>query len=570
MLSTLRNTTFELSADAISSMCACRRCGLNFDVNRAPLQLTCSCVICSQCARKLLQLQVVQAASGRIRHCWTIMCDADQRSACTGNKTIVAGGNVGTMRIATHVQEMIAILRAAARVGGSPADYLEHDAYSESQFVTITVNDMAGNPLHIVVNINVTVAQLKDMLRDAVVRRCGRRDAGSKYLPHLTVLFRPMTDTSNQVSLNDNARTLASFGITDNCTIIAVVNDGFGGGEVVDCFTPGRVSPSHIDQNSMRATRGLVFSRFCHFLFVCDMFNKSFPGGPKQPCVWQLNALSGEVVHKFDGCFGRDNLPMINPSCICLSPCGVLIYVTDSENRRVLAFDVNTHSLVFAVSSPAFGNLSGMCASPDGQYLFAACESTDRLMVVRLNGQYSRIVCFIGGRGEAMGQFNRPAGVSMSSDGSLLLVADSMNHRVQVLHVPRAVDLGDLSAAFSVKCVLGKGGSGPGEFHGIMDVKMSPDDNLVYVADYGHSVVQVLCAHCGSHVHTIGGNYTASEDVRIVCPYGIALGQRADQEVLVVSDYHDGRIRTFTVPPSTGVGVVLAVGDANAPIAILE
>ena len=209
-----------------------------------------------------------------------------------------------------------------------------------------------------------------------------------------------------------------------------------------------------------------------------------------------------------------------------------------------------------------------MCAALNGQYLYVACETYHRVLVVRLLGNESKVVSILGGPGESPGRFDHPKGVSLSSDGSLIFVADSMNQRVQVIEVPANPE--DPNASFTVIRILGKFGEAPGEFRGIFEAKVSSDGSLVYVTDSGHSIVQVLCAHCGTHVHTIGGRRSGSFEGRFVVPYGIALGKRAGQDVLVVSDCHDGRIQTFTVPPSTGAGDARATGDANAPIVLLE
>ena len=76
-----------------------------------------------------------------------------------------------------------------------------------------------------------------------------------------------------------------------------------------------------------------------------------------------------------------------------------------------------------------------------------------------------------------------------------------------------------------------------------------------------------MCAHTGTHVHTIGG--PGSKDGQFFAPYGIALDERAGQQVLLVSDNRDGRIQTFSLPAPARAGVARAAGDdVHAPIVI--
>ena len=322
MLSTLRHTTFELRASDVLSMSACRRCWSNFCSNRVPLLLACTCVICSTCAGEMIQCKVVQTGAdgaGVQRRQWTISCDAERRRTCTGENTIVARGQVASMRVAHHIQDVVDILRASARVGGDTAANQLPGA--ESEYVTLSVEDMARNTRQIVANINSTIADFK-----ALLRADANNGHQNNYWPHLTVLFTSETEMRKAVFLDDDTRTLASFGINDNATIQAVVRDGYIGGELVPqggCFTPGGVPASHCDQTSTRSTRGVTFSAYGHFLYVCDVNGKPFTGVAKEPGVWKLNSHDGTVVYKFDG--EIDGKPMIDPSFNCVSPCGSML-----------------------------------------------------------------------------------------------------------------------------------------------------------------------------------------------------------------------------------------------------
>ena len=74
----------------------------------------------------------------------------------------------------------------------------------------------------------------------------------------------------------------------------------------------------------------------------------------------------------------------------------------------------------------------GICLSPDETTLAVARADADCIMLFRVDG--SEAPRTIGGEeGGGDGQFDNPLDVRFTPDGQQLVVADQMNHRVQVL-----------------------------------------------------------------------------------------------------------------------------------------
>ena len=482
------------------------------------------------------------------------MCNSVRSPHCTGDKTSVPAGDVNNLPVASYVVKTVAALRAAASVssgGGAATNSLNG---VESQFVTITVENLARDKARLTVNMHSSVADLLALLR------AGDRASplSSHCVPHLTLLCIPETATNPIIPLADTQRTLKSYGITNNRTLLVIVQDGFVGGEFINLFTPGNAAASNL--HPTRRVRGMALDENGHFLLACDAVGSVFGRGPPSPCLWKLDPTTGEILWQFTGVCADE--PMENPQFVCMSPCGRFAWVTDRS--IVFKFDIVSNTLADTLRFNHFGELAGVAASPCGNFLYIASGSAHCVIIVRVTDEKS-VVRVIGGHGSGAGQFARPAGLGLSSDGETLFVADSDNHRIQVLQLGDRVDIeSNLAAQISVRSVFGKRGDAPGEFDSVSDVKVS-SDGLVYVVDTGHSQIKVFNAETGVHVHSIGRG--GQEPGRFICPYGVALGQRAGQPVLVASDYHDGRIQAFKLPACAGIARA-AGDDVHAPIVI--
>jgi len=118
------------------------------------------------------------------------------------------------------------------------------------------------------------------------------------------------------------------------------------------------------------------------------------------------------------------------------------------EPRRVVAPPAGTLTLPerFVSAPSAQDELDSLATWPaaDGStWLIASAKSTHRLAVY--DADSGKRLRESGGKGEALGQFNRPNGLAVFGD--YLFVAERDNHRVQVLRLPEFAPLGSFGEA---------------------------------------------------------------------------------------------------------------------------
>jgi len=143
----------------------------------------------------------------------------------------------------------------------------------------------------------------------------------------------------------------------------------------------------------------------------------------------------------------------------------------------------------------------------------------------------------IGSKGSRPAEFNCPEGVAISSDGTLVAVADSLNHRVQ-LFTTEGIFLRE----------FGNKGQGPGQFDmpggvtigTIGTASGSLDEEHIVVTDQGNGRVQIFTRE-GNFVRSIGR--AGTEPGCLLEPTGVAVTARGD---VVVADYQNHRVQIFS------------------------
>ena len=86
-----------------------------------------------------------------------------------------------------------------------------------------------------------------------------------------------------------------------------------------------------------------------------------------------------------------------------------------------------------------------------------------------------------GTQGSGHGQFDSPSGVTVDGEGNIL-VADTLNHRIQNVHSRRTIP----------NSCRGRKGSGPLQFGCPTDIAFNTINNKVYVVDNRNNRIQVL------------------------------------------------------------------------------
>ena len=182
-----------------------------------------------------------------------------------------------------------------------------------------------------------------------------------------------------------------------------------------------------------------------------------------------------------------------------------LLFVADSKNNRVQVLDADTGAHLRTIGAGTKGTGKGQLDTPRGlAYQPAGPSGSGRpaiLYVVELNNQ--RVQAFdadtgahlrffgTGVKGSGVDQFYNPIGVALrepptgSGEPTLLYVADSGNHRVQVFDANRG----------AVMRTIGSSGSVLGQLSGPTGVTIHPGPDgatLLFVSENGNQRVQVF------------------------------------------------------------------------------
>lgn len=191
------------------------------------------------------------------------------------------------------------------------------------------------------------------------------------------------------------------------------------------------------------------------------------------------------------------------------------VYVADVTARRVIAYDELGLYLRSYGDARLLDRPTGVAASAAGDRVYAidagGVDSADRHRVVVFDGD-GRHVRTIGTRGGAPGEFNLPVDGAVGPDGTLY-VLDAGNFRVQAF----APD-GRFLRSF------GRVGSGPGEFARPRGIAVDPVTGNVYVSDANFCNVQVFDPH-GQLLIALGSRGSNDEPGRYALPAGVAVDE---------------------------------------------
>ena len=140
-----------------------------------------------------------------------------------------------------------------------------------------------------------------------------------------------------------------------------------------------------------------------------------------------------------------------------------------------------------------------------------------------------------GETGKGKGEFRKPRGISLNSKGELA-IADSMNHRVQILAAT-----GDFIRQ------IGRKGSGNGELQHPVSVVFDSCDNVI-VSDTNNCNVQMFNPE-GKFIKKIGAKEVRS-------PYGVTV---SSENNIIVCDVSDHTLKVFS---SNGKVLLMTIGTA--------
>jgi len=235
-----------------------------------------------------------------------------------------------------------------------------------------------------------------------------------------------------------------------------------------------------------------------------------------------------------------------NPYSVAFSPNGSRLVIADLGNNRIQVFDIVnntiTHQVSYGSAGGGVGQFSSPIAvtfSPDGSRLAVMDTYNHRIQVLGIvNNTITHQVSY-GSTGSAAGRFNYPRGIAFSPDGSRLAVADTNNHRIQVLGV--------VGNTVSSQVTYGSLGYAP--TYGAYCAAFNPGGTLLALTDTLNGRISVLGVSYDTMTHLVSYGSSGTGNGQFSSPYAIAFSP--DGSRLVVADTNNHRLHVLGIVNST-------------------
>ena len=200
---------------------------------------------------------------------------------------------------------------------------------------------------------------------------------------------------------------------------------------------------------------------------------------------------------------------------------GNCVTILDNEGKKVKSFGGKGGRVKF--SKPR-----GVAITPDN---FILVSDNHSIQKISMDGD---LVAPVGGYGSRLLQFKYPEGIAISPITGQVYIADTDNHRIQVLNP-------DLTFSH----LFGKKGSGNGRFSTPSDIAID-SQGLVYVADTDNHRIQKFTPN-GNFVAQFGskGWGLGYGPGQLDSPCGITI-DTADTDLVYVSETDNHRVSVFT------------------------
>ena len=156
---------------------------------------------------------------------------------------------------------------------------------------------------------------------------------------------------------------------------------------------------------------GITISLDGH-IYVCG-------GADHGVCVFDVN---GKFLFSF-GSHGSGDECFDHPRDLCFASDGFL-YITDNGNSRICVYDKDgKFTRKFTTTYQPY-----YIHATDCGHLIVSMYGSHKVMIYTTGGDFVHV---FGEHGSELGQFKRPTGVSVDSDG-LIYIADCFNYRIQM------------------------------------------------------------------------------------------------------------------------------------------
>ena len=221
----------------------------------------------------------------------------------------------------------------------------------------------------------------------------------------------------------------------------------------------------------------------------------------------------------------------------------VTVEIKDEEERECVTevrIDDNMNGIYKITYYPIVQGTFKLLVKVNGEHI-----SCSPFTVILKPFQVKPVLSF-GKKGSGDGMFEYPLGVAVS-DGDEIVVADQLNHRVQVF---------DRNGTFLRS--FGRKGENDGEFNHPFGIAINKDRNI-FVADSENHRVQILSWE-GRHLGSFGGE--GSLDSQLADPWGLSLDSTGN---VIVADTGNKLIKIFT-PDGRFVMKIGGQGSFNCPV----
>ena len=213
-----------------------------------------------------------------------------------------------------------------------------------------------------------------------------------------------------------------------------------------------------------------------------------------------------------------------NPSGMVIDDANEILYVADTDNDRIRIYELTdgdncpsgtdevvNNEVCFVDDFGSLGSSDGKFNSPiglafdeDDDILYVADSENDRIQVFEIvsgntcPSDTERIidgVCFVeefGSSGNDDGEFSSPSGLALDKDNGILYVADTSNHKIQLLSLT-----GGSSDSLSFSNEFGERGTSDSRFDKPTDLAINSND-ILYVVDTENNRIKMYDLTGGS------------------------------------------------------------------------
>ena len=280
-------------------------------------------------------------------------------------------------------------------------------------------------------------------------------------------------------------------------------------------------SSSSSDDEYLGSPTAIAIDKKSDYIYVADSTTDS------------ISAFDDDGDWKFTfGESGSSDGDFRNPSGMVVNDSDQILYVADTENNRIQIFELT-----------------------DGDN----CPSgTDEIV----NDEVCFVEEF-GSSGNDDGEFDEPSGLAYDEDNDLLYVADTENNRIQVFEIvsgntcPSGTD--EIIDGVCFVEEFGSSGNDDGEFNSPSGLSLDLENGKLYVADTDNHRIQVLSAPSGKSSSSGGSSGSGSSGDDPNTPQGLRAEPASTSSIVITwnppdPDDNDPKVTGYKIEVREGSG----------------